>query len=302
MENENTNTATNTEKAPAVGGVGRSALAQAVLRATNRQPAEEANPLNEESGAASPDVTAASLLNLSDAGAEIEGDSQPGENESEVDVWQFGGNEYTADQVEESLKERETYQRFNQSVQPLIDSINDYGQKAEQAALLATTECDKQIDELSKALASGRLTSQQYQQAHLQLREVKTRKKALESEAAEEQQLRSRALAQAQKQNAAQTVVALTKQGWNPADILAVGRIAEKTLGTRLADVMSPELMQVFKDAAETRAARENAHKRLKVKTDNALKTTKSQPQKAQPQQQKGALTFGQKVWGDRYK
>lgn len=304
MENPNENT----NKAPdTMGGKRQSALAAAVLRATSREPAtpaeEEHHQEPGEGAGTSPDDAAASLLGITDDSTTLPGSTGEGESDEPLeDVWQFGGTDYTAVQVEEALQQRETYQRFNQSVQPLMDTVTDYGNRFEQAQILATTECDNQIAELNKALASGQLNSQQYQQAHMQLRDAKARKTLLEKTAQEEAQLRSSAQHKIREHKARQSVTTLVKQGWKQEQIVATARIAQQVVGDKFGDVISPELLQVFRDAAEMRGIRDQTAKRLRDKSKTVLKTTKQAPARPAPANKKQPTSFGQKVWGDKYK
>ncbi|XUA17748.1 hypothetical protein ACQVA2_13800 [Citrobacter sp. OP27] len=305
MENQNEPQDTNTIPAQnPVGGNGRSALAQAVLRATKREPAAAENHEEPEEGTgASFDDTASSVLGITDDSATFPGSTGEGESDEPLeDVWQFGGSDYTAVQVEEALKERETYERYNQSVKPLMETLTDYGNRFEKASLIASTECDNVIAEMNKALASGKLNSQQYQHAHMQLRDAKARKTLLEQAAQEETALRASALKKVREQNARQSVTALVRQGWKPEEITAVANNAQQVIGDKFADILSPDLLQVFRDAAELRNIKEQTAKRLKTKGGNVLKTTKQAPQRPQTATKPQAQTFGQKVWGDRYK
>lgn len=288
---------TDTEnKAPTVGGNGRSALAQAVLRATGR---EKEDPKPEASGGASSDDAAPELLNITDPGTQIEGDPEPGEGS--VEVWQFNNVEYTAEQVEESLREREMYQRYNQSVQPMISAIEKSDEETAYFKEMALTETDRVIAELKKAIASGHLDSRQELSARKQLDDAKKRQRELTTVAEQATAARAEAIRKVREHNAKQAVAALTKQGWKREEILAVGSLAQRVVGDKFGDVMSPELMQIFRDAAELRAAKESAAKRLKTKTTSVLKTT-SQPPKNPAPKTVGKPSFGALVWGDRYK
>lgn len=112
--------------------------------------------------------------------------------------------------------------------------------------MLAVTECEKTIAELKRALASNTLDSRQYQQAHQQLTNAEARMVQLNEAARQEAELRAKTLNQTRQQNARQAVTTLTKQGWTREDILQTGSIAQQVIGDKLADVMSPELMQVL--------------------------------------------------------
>ncbi|HGW6103725.1 TPA: hypothetical protein ACNIQM_001853 [Citrobacter werkmanii] len=301
MENENINTEIK-NKAPAVGGIGRSALAQAVLRATNRQQAKEGEPGIPEGDGKPSGEPEEIAIGITDDSTTTQGGAEPGEEGDEVEFYEFSGTKYTPEQVETALRELENNQRYNQSVAPLADSVNEHGEKFERAMLLAATECDKEIEQLEARLASGKLTSQQYQAAHMQLRDARGRKRELEAIANEEKTLRDNAINQTRKHNAKQTVMALTKAGWKREHIIAVDALAKKVMPeTAYADAISPAFMEIMRDALIYRAGREEAAKKLQKKTTTALKTPRTQPKAEQPQAKRG-LSFGEKVWGDKYK
>lgn len=304
MNNENTNSQTTEQqasKAPVVGGKRQPSFAEAIFGVTAEPKREEANQVPEE-GAEPPSGGAAdTLLGESSFSTEIEGDPQPAVSEEELteeEYYEFGNQKYTPAELEEVLRERETYQRYNQSVKPLADSVTEYSTQFERSRVLATTECEKTIAELKRAINSGQLDSRQYQAAHQQLMGAEARMIQLDQAAREESELRAKALTQVRQQNARQSVATLTKQGWTRDDILSVGGIAQQVIGDKLGDVMSPELMQVFRDAAELRRAKEGAAKRLQAKTKTALKTTKQAPQKQQPQQPAGNKSWGEMIFG----
>lgn len=283
-------------KAPSLGGDGRSAIAQAVFRATRGQK-EDKEPA--PGGEPSPDDTAAELLNISDSGTQNEGDIES--SEDPVDVWQFNDVEYTAEQVEESLRERELYQRYNQSVQPMIAALEKSDADAVYLKELALTETERTIAELKRAIASGQLDSRQELSARKQMDEAKRRQHDLTQAAEQATAARTDAIKKVREQNTRQSVAALAKQGWGREEILSIGALAQQVVGDKLADVMSPALMQIFRDAAELRAVKEGAAKRLKAKTSTALKTTSQAPKKTAPKPA-GKTSFGALVWGDRYK
>lgn len=295
MENENTNTE-NQNKAPSVGGVGRSALAQAVLRATGRQQAEKDDQGKPEGDGKPSGESEEISIGITDDSTTAPGGTEPGEDDGAVEVYEFSGTKYTPEQIETALRELEINQRYNQSVAPLADSVNEHGEKFERAMLLASTECDKEIEQLETALASGKLTSQQYQAAHMQLRDARGRKRELEAVANEEKNLRDNAINQTRKHNAKQTVAALTKSGWKREHILAVDALAKKVMpASAYADAISPAFMEIMRDALIYRAGREEAAKRLQKKTNNALKTPRV-TQKPLVQQSQGKKTLGQLV------
>ncbi|EAM7070440.1 hypothetical protein R5D33_003271 [Salmonella enterica] len=123
MENQNEQTNTET-KATAVGGKREPSFAAAIFGAAKEPAAEKGNKSPEEGAGAQPESAEIDLLAGADDSTTLARGAGDGEGESEtVDVWQFNGVDYTADQVEEALRERESYQRHNQSVQPLAEAI-----------------------------------------------------------------------------------------------------------------------------------------------------------------------------------
>lgn len=291
----------NTEtKTLAVGGVGRSALAQAVLRATGRQPEEKADPINEESGVASPGDAEKGLFNLPDDGAPTPGDIEPGEAEPELNVWQFGDQEYTAEQVTEIIQERETYQRYNQSVKPLIEAIQQAETTNARFKEMALTETELEMRELVDNLSAGRYDQRQELAARKRIDQLKKRQETLSEAADRAAKEQAETLNQVRVQNARQTVAKLVKSGWTNEQVQAVGAAAGNVLGAKLSDVISPELLQVFQDAIKYRTAQDNAYRTLKKKAADPLKTQRQST--TQPTQARKPATFGQKVWGDRYK
>lgn len=114
-----------TSKTPAVGGNGRSTLTQAIFRLAGR---EEANQKSEESTATPPGDAANLLLGEPGDSSVIEGRTGEGEGDEvvEEEFYAFGEKKFTPAQLEEVLKDHETYQRYNQSVKPLIESISKY--------------------------------------------------------------------------------------------------------------------------------------------------------------------------------
>lgn len=296
MENENiTTTTTDTQtqqQASSVGRVGRSALAQAVFRATKR---EEAHKEPEAGTEPSSGDTENILLSESGFSTETEGDPQSKIGEEELtdeEYYEFGAHKFTPAELEAVLAERETYQTYNKSVKPLIDSLADYGTQFERSKTLAMTECEKTIGELKKAINSGRLDGNQHQAAYQQLVNAEARMAQLDQAARDEAQHRATTLNNARVQNARQVFATLGKQGWKETDLRYVSGLARQVVGDRFGDVLTPEFMQVFRDAAELRRAKEGAAKRLQAKNNTALKTTRQAPQKQQPK------TEGKKGWG----
>lgn len=303
---ENQNEQTNTEsKAPALGGDRRSTLAQAVLGAIGRKPAEEEIKIPEASTGAQPENTEIDLLAGTNNSSTLEGGTGGGEVElEEVDVWQFGGIDYTADQVEAALREHDTYQRYNQSVEPLATAIQQSEAAISRFKEMALTETEQIIANLEHQIQSGQLDPRQKSVAYDRLGEANKRLKYLSEEADKSARVQREAKEKIQKQRASQTVSELTRQKWTAQEIKAVGASLEKIVGDKIGDVISPELMQVFRDAAELRHLRDTNAKRLGKKvneTTNGLKATK-QPLAKQEPKAPAAKTFGQKVWGDKYK
>lgn len=305
MENQNEQNTQTKPQTPTVGGVGRSALASAVLGALGREPAEKDNKGTEASAGTPPGGATVDILAGTDDSTTLEGGAGGGEIEPEtVDVWEFNGVEYTADQVEESLRERESYQRYNQSVQPLVDAINQSEAATARYKAMAQTETEKQIEYLEAQIASGRLAPHDKAMAYDQLREAKKRQEILVEAAEKSAEYQRNSMDKIRRQRASQTVNTLTRQKWSADEIRAVAAGLERVVGDKIGDVISPELMQVFRDADELRRLRSDNAKRLGKKaneTASALKTPKQPLTKPAPKAQ-GSKSFGAKVWGDKYK
>ncbi len=220
--------------------------------------------------------------------AEDAGNSGGGEGQSEGesgDVWQFDGNEYTAEQISDALKQRGMYERFNQTITPLIDSVKTYEETARRLGVMAQTEAEKEISELQRALASGKLESRDYQQAHLQLTRAQQRLDILRTAAEQEQQQRRQTLNEARTHNARQVGVGLIKSGWTMNQINDVQQLAQEFMTPdQFADSLSSGLMEVLKDALELRRMKEKAAQELKGKAKKAVKvegSTRTAPTKA---------------------
>ncbi|ECK9679558.1 hypothetical protein FE770_00745 [Salmonella enterica subsp. enterica serovar Washington] len=296
MENQNEQSQQTETKETSVGGNGRSSFAEAIWgdeikEGSNKEPETSATP--------SPEDAETGLLNIADAGTETTGGTGESEEPAELDVWQFGDQEYTAAQVEESLRDRELYQKYNQSVQPLIQAIEQTNRDTSRFKEMALTETEKTIEYLQKRIKSGQLDDRQRAAAYDQLETAKDRKRILEQAAEQADKSRNDALARVRDQNARQSVAALVKRGWSNEQIKGVAAVAQQVLGNKLVDVLSPELMQVFHDAAELRATRESAAQRFKKKANDALKTTKQAPQKTVTTPAKRSKTFGSMIFGD---
>ena len=235
------------------------------------KPEVESDESDENSDQTPPGSTAAATDDLADDGDPAPGDNEPGEA---VEVWQFNGAEYSADQVSAALKNNETFERFNQSIAPLVENIKQYGETAERIKLMGTTECENQITELKKALASGRLNAKEYQEAHMMLTKAETRKGVLEQAAAQEVQQRNQALQQARTHNARQVATALVKSGWTKEQMNGAQMLAQQAGMTpdQFADSLSTGLMEILRDAAELRAQKGKAAEALRDKATKAIK------------------------------
>ncbi|ELY8287809.1 hypothetical protein SOQ48_001338 [Salmonella enterica] len=299
MENQNEQTNTET-KAPAVGGKREPSFAAALFGAAKEPAAEKGNKSPEEGAGAQPESAEIELLAGADDSTTLAGGAGDGEGEPEtVDVWQFNGVDYTADQVEEALRERESYQRHNQSVQPLAEAIQRAEDDTARFKEMALTETEKRIAQLQKAIKSGQLDPRQKAAAYDQIEEALERQKVLNRAAEENAQARAAAMAKVREQRARQTVNAMAKQGWSREDILSIGAHIQKVVGEGVGDVISPALMQVFKDAAELHRLRNEHGKRLAAKNVNALKMTRQAPQtKETKAPAKKEKTFGSMIFG----
>lgn len=303
MENQNEQTSIDTKtpaKAPAVGGKREPSFAQALFGAAKEPAPEKGNKGTEEGAGAQPESAEIDLLAGADDSTTLAGGAGAGEGEPEtVDVWQFNGVDYTADQVEEALRERESYQRHNQSVQPLAEAIQRAEDDTARFKEMALTETDKMIAQLKKEIQSGRLDPRQKAAAYDQIEEAIKRQKELNQAAELNAQARATAMAKVREQRARQTVNAMAKQGWSREEILSVGASIQKVVGEGVGDVISPALMQVFKDAAELHRLRNEHGKRLAAKNANALKMTRQAPQtKETKQPAKKEKTFGAMIFG----
>ncbi|EHA2490226.1 hypothetical protein JKI59_001030 [Salmonella enterica] len=299
MENQNEQTNTET-KTPAMGGKREPSFAQALFGAAKEPAQEKGNKSPEKGAGAQPESAEIDLLAGTDNGTTLAGGAGAGEGEPEtVDVWQFNGVDYTADQVEEALRERESYQRHNQSVQPLAEAIQRAEDDTARFKEMALTETEKRIAQLQKAIKSGQLDPRQKAAAYDQIEEALERQKVLNKAAEENAQARAAAMAKVREQRARQTVNAMAKQGWSREDILSIGANIQKVVGEGVGDVISPALMQVFKDAAELHRLRNEHGKRLAAKNVNALKMTRQAPQtKETKAPAKKEKTFGSMIFG----
>jgi len=215
-------------------------------------------------------------VNITDDGGAAEGDNEPGEA---VEVWEFNGAQFTADQVSDALKHRETFERFNQSINPLVENIKAFGETAERLKVMGVTECERQIAELKKALGSGQLDSRQYQQAHQQLTAAESRKQVLEQAAEQEANQRKQALINARTHNARQVATNLVKAGWTKEQMNQAQALAQQCMTPdQFADSLSPGFMEILRDAAELRAQKARAAAALQDKARKAVKVGNGAP------------------------
>lgn len=202
-----------------------------------------------------------------------------GEDETEtVTVYQFGGTDYTEEQISEALKHSSTYERYNQSVAPVIDSIKQFTNQAAQFQAMAVTETDNQIKELTAALQSGQLNAQDYQLTHQALTNAQSRKVVLQNVADQVEAKRVQALSNARRQNAQQTATALVRMGWNQEQMQMAQGVAKGAMTMdQFADVVSPAFMEILRDAAQFRATRDAAAAKLKQQGQKVVKTQRKQ-------------------------
>lgn len=234
-------------------------------------PAKEQKPESDENSAEP------SLTESEDATDDITDDSEqdagnPGEGEGQ-EVWQLDGQEFTADQVSEALKHRQTFERFNQSIAPLIDNIKAFGEVATRIKVMGVTETENQIAELNRALESGKLNAQDYQEAHRMLTRALKRKETLEAAADQEEARRKQALQDAHTHNARLVATALVKKGWNKEQIAQVQQLAQQNMRPeQFQEALSVGFMEILRDAYELRAQREAAAAKLRGKAQKVLK------------------------------
>ncbi|MGK3630379.1 hypothetical protein ACSLOU_00530 [Enterobacter cloacae] len=234
-------------------------------------PAKEQEPEGGEGGAEpSPAEPEDAADDSADDGGQDEGN--PGEGEGQ-EVWQLDGQEFTADQVSEALKHRQTFERFNQSITPLIDNIKAFGEVAQRIKVIGITETENQITELNRALASGRLNAQEYQEAHQMLTKALGRKETLEAAAKQEEARRQEALKQAHTHNARLVATELVKKGWSKENISQVQQLAQQNMKPeQFQEALSVGFMEILRDAFELRAQKEAAAAKLRGKAQKVLK------------------------------
>jgi DNA repair exonuclease SbcCD ATPase subunit len=227
-----------------------------------------------ESGAEAPPESAEGATdNQPDDGTEIAGNTGSETSGDNAEVWQFDGIDYTPEQVSDALKQRGMYERFNQTITPLIQSVNTYEETARRLSVMAQTEAEKEIAELQRALSSGKLESREYQQAHLQLTRAQQRLEILNSAAQQEIAQRQKTLTEARTHNARQIGVGLIKSGWTMNQINEVQALAQEFMTPeQFADSLSTGLMEALKDAAELRRMKEKSAAELRGKAKKAVK------------------------------
>ncbi|MGG8042474.1 hypothetical protein PGO05_03560 [Klebsiella aerogenes] len=268
--------------------------------------AKEPDPQSPESGDGTlPEITdpeePESDISSDDSG-EAEGDS--GTSEA-VEVWEFNGSEFTAEQVSDALKHRETFERFNTSITPLIDNIKNFGQTAERMQAMAVTETEKQIAELKQRLNSGRLDSREYQQTHQMLQNAETRMSMLEEAAGQEMRQRQQALNNARTHNARQVATNLVKAGWTKQQMDEAQSVVQGIMKPeQFADIVSPEFMSILRDAAELRRNKADAAAKLQGKVTKAVrvngKKEQAAPAKAQKIKVGSPEWINQQFWGGK--
>lgn len=267
---------------------------------------ETAQPDHEsaESGDGAPPESAEGTAdNQPDDSAENAGDSGDSESADGGDVWQFDGTDYSAEQIADALKQRGMYERFNQTITPLIQSVQTYEETARRLGVMAQTEAEKEIAELQRALASGKLDSRDYQQAHIQLTRAQQRLEILQSAAEQESRQRQQTLSEARTHNARQVGVSLIKSGWTMAQINDVQQLAQEFMtAEQFADSLSAGLMDVLRDALELRRMKTKAADELRGKAKKAVKvnnTARTAPTKAPKQNGMGSPDWISKnFWG----
>jgi hypothetical protein len=238
---------------------------------------EGAQPDHEsaESGAeSSPEITEGAAADpAAGSGAENAGDPESETSGDSGEIWQFDGTDYTAEQVSDALKQRGMYERFNQTITPLIQNVNSYEEVARRLSVMAQTEAEKEIAELQRALSSGKLESREYQQAHVQLTRAQQRLEILNNAAEQESAQRQKTLTEARTHNARQIGVGLIKSGWTMNQINTAQALAQEFMTPeQFADSLSTGLMEVLKDAAELRQMKEKSAAELRSKATKAVK------------------------------
>lgn len=194
---------------------------------------------------------------------------------TEPEQWTFNGATYDETQVSDALKHRETYERFNQSITPLIENIKAFGQVAERQQVMAKTETENQITELRQRLQTPGLSAADYQQTHQALQSAEWRMNVLDQAAANETQKRNEALVNARRHNATQVAATLARSGWNGEQMTQAQSILQGVMKPdQFADVVSVGFMEILRDAYAFRAGREKTAAALKDKARKAVKVS----------------------------
>ena len=264
---------------------------------------QEQKPESDENGG-EPSLSSAEEPGINESGNGGEDAGDP-EQSKAVEVWQFNDQEYTSEQVSDALKHRETFERFNQSINPLIENIKAFGQTAERMKIMGVTETEHQIAELQKALASGQLNAREYQEAHQALTRAEMRKTTLEQAANQEAEQRKQALNQARTHNARQVATNLIKSGWTKEQMNQAQALAQQFMTPdQFADSLTPGLMEVLRDAAELRGQKQKAADALKDKARKAIKVggkpTQATPAKPKTSKAGDAEWMAKNFWGGK--
>ncbi|WP_310606714.1 hypothetical protein [Buttiauxella brennerae] len=240
--------------------------------------------------------------NNAGSGEGDEGSAGTGEGEGEGDenaglaAFEIDGKEYTEAQVTSAVKDFEIFHRFTESARPLMADIKSYGDVAESLKVAATTETDKTIAELSAMLNSGKLDSQQHQQAYIHLSHAQERKRILDAAVEQEQTLRKKAIDQTRTQNARAVGVTLLRKGWTKEQMVEVEGLAQTVFTPEAyADALSPELMELLRDAAAYRKTLSANEARLRELGKKAVRVKDTRPSKPAPKQEDkglGSLLF----------
>lgn len=231
-----------------------------------------------------------------------EGGAGDGETEGEEvteapEVWEYDGKEYTVDQVGEAIKDREIFQRFNESITPLVEGVRQYGETAKNLQIAAQTETEKAIKELTTRLNSGKLDSREYQQTHQLLVQAKARMDVLESAVQQEKKQREQTLNAARMQNARQVATNLVRAGWTKEQLVEAEQIARGVFTPELyADAFSSALMELIRDAAAHRKTQSAAEAKLREMGKKAVQVKQKTPGKKLEKKQDKSL--GSLVWG----
>ena len=222
----------------------------------------------------------------------------PGAGEGEtVSVFQFGGADYTEEQVNEALQHAQTYARYNQSIAPVVENIKQFTHQAAQFQAMAVTETDNQIKELTAALQSGQLNAQDYQLTHQALQGAQLRKAQLNQAGQVVEQKRQQALLNARRANAQQVATTLARNGWTHEQMTAAQEVAKGVMNMeQFADVVSPAFMELLRDAGAYRAQRAQAAAKIQEQGKKVVKTSKTTTQAAPPKVN-GAPKAGSSEW-----